>query len=340
MQLIFFDEYDDVPGVAHRITRHALPVAFDHPSAARVSPVLVHPGGEISRMQSGFEGELLTTALDQPQPMLTAADDNISLAGIGANRLVGVLPTRGGLAEALVTETFTSSLKLTSGLALVLANRPAVGMLGGAFWSDSRIRADVPECMLDGGSTYIIATELLNRSADAIEPVSRTLWCVAEEREGLGDNLPSDWVTRVEPGSPYARPWFYVAVHAQPCLNGERHDASDRITLPDALIQAHPAALGIVFYDEAHVPREYRGEGFVALGGSWNRTQHTDYKIARLHFQAGRPIGIYKDVLTGFIASNKAGWRGPAKLAGTRDGSLMREDGDGPTWRATYWTVR
>jgi glucose/arabinose dehydrogenase len=43
-----------------------------------------------------------------------------------------------------------------------------------------------------------------------------------------------------------------------------------------------PALLGMVFYQGRMFPSEYRGDAFVALHGSWNRTKRTGYKIIRI----------------------------------------------------------
>ena len=131
---------------------------------------------------------------------------------------------------------------------------------------------------------------------------------MVNERDGLGDNLPPDYATRVQAGAFFGWPWFYIGGHPEPRMNGARADLADHVTLADVLIQPHSAPLGIAFYDGATFPEEYRGDAFVALHGSWNRSQRTGYKVVRLRFTNEHPTGVYEDFLTGFVASDQAVW--------------------------------
>jgi glucose/arabinose dehydrogenase len=218
-----------------------------------------------------------------------------------------------------------------------LTGPPAAGLNLGAAWGDNLNRADVLEFSPDGGPSRVFATGLRNCSAEAIQPVTNALWCVVNERDGLGDNLPPDYATRVEPGAFYGWPWFYIGGHPEPRLGGARIDLAARVTVPDVLIQPHSAPLGIAFYDGTQFPADYRGDAFVALHGSWNRSQRTGYKVVRLRFQDGRPTGVYEDFMTGFVASDQAVWARPVGLTVMHDGSLLvSEDGNGTIWRVTY----
>jgi len=206
----------------------------------------------------------------------------------------------------------------------------------GAAWGDDLNRADVLEFKPDGGEPHSIATGLRNCSAEAIQPGSGTLWCVVNERDGLGDNLVPDYATHVQPDAFYGWPWFYIGNHPEPGMN-PRPDLAGHVTVPDILIQAHSAPLGITFYDAGQFPPAYRGDAFVALHGSWNRSQRTGYKVIRLRFQDGRPTGEYQDFLTGFVASGQAVWARPTGLTVMHDGSLLvSEDGNGAIWRIAY----
>ena len=125
--------------------------------------------------------------------------------------------------------------------------------------------------------------------------------------------------------------------HEDPRLAGLRHDLAGRVTVPDVLIQPHSAPLGIAFYQADQFPKDYRGDAFVTLRGSWNRARRTGYKVIRLRFAAGRPTGEYEDFLTGFVASDQAVWARPVGIAVARDGSLLvSEDGNCTIWRVAY----
>jgi glucose/arabinose dehydrogenase len=106
------------------------------------------------------------------------------------------------------------------------------------------------------------------------------------------------------------------------------------------LFRAHSAAIGLAFYDGEQFPDEFVGDAFVALRGSWNRSEPTGYMIVRVPFENGRPAGYYESFLTGFwlADTNPAEVFGrPAGLAIAADGSLLIADDTGKAiWRVSY----
>jgi glucose/arabinose dehydrogenase len=109
---------------------------------------------------------------------------------------------------------------------------------------------------------------------------------------------------------------------------------------PDLLFEARSSALDIVFYDGEQFSAEYKGSAFVALKGSWNRSEPTGYKVVRVPFKDGRPEGYYENFATGFWVSGERRaevWGRPAALAVSHDGALLIADDTGGTiWRITY----
>ena len=207
----------------------------------------------------------------------------------------------------------------------------------GAAWGDEEGRAAVLAFDPDGSNRRIVATGLRNCSGLAVQPASGALWCAVNERDGLGDDLPFDYATRVREGGFYGWPWYYIGDHEDPRHQGARPDLAGKATVPDVLIQPHSAPLGITFYEGGQFPADYRGDAFVALHGSWNRGSRTGYKVVRLLFEDGRPTGAYEDFMTGFVASGSAVWGRPVGVAVAADGSLIvSEDGSGTIWRVSY----
>src|SRR5262249_20024471 len=96
----------------------------------------------------------------------------------------------------------------------------------------------------------------------------------------------------------------------------------------------------MVFYTGGQFPSEYRGDAFVALKGSWNRSEPTGYKVVRVPFKDGKPQGYYQNFVTGFWTSGLSRaevWGRPAALAVAKDGSLLIADDTGGTiWRIRY----
>jgi hypothetical protein len=186
----------------------------------------------------------------------------------------------------------------------------------------------------EGNNGRIFATGIRNCSGLAVQPESGDLWCATNERDGLGDNLPPDYASRVGDGKFYGWPWFYIGDNQDPRHVGARLDLADRVTVPDVLIQPHSAPLGIAFYDGDAFPHDYHGDGFVALHGSWNRSSRTGYKVVRIPMEGGRPTGEYQDFMTGFVADAGSVWGRPVGVAVASDGALLvSEDGNGTIWR-------
>lgn len=181
------------------------------------------------------------------------------------------------------------------------------------------------------------ATGIRNCAGLAVHPINGDVYCSVNERDGLGDDLVPDYVTRVREGAFYGWPWFYVGNNQDPRHRGERSDLKGRITVPDVLIQAHSAPLGLVFYDGKMFPSEYHGDGFVAEHGSWNRSRLTGYKVVRVRLKDGSPTGEYQDFLTGFVVSDSEVWGRPVGVAVAHDGALLvSEDANGTIWRISY----
>jgi len=171
----------------------------------------------------------------------------------------------------------------------------------------------------------------------AVAPGSGDLWCSTNERDGLGDDVPTDYVTRVREGAFYGWPWYYIGANEDPRRRGERPDLKDKITIPDVLIQAHSASLQMTFYQGAQFPAEYRGNIFAAEHGSWNRSRPTGYKVIRVIVKDGVPTGEYEDFATGFVIDDRELWGRPVGVAVANDGALLvSEDADGTIWRITY----
>jgi len=207
----------------------------------------------------------------------------------------------------------------------------------GAAWGGEENRADVLAFDPDGGGVRVLATGLRNCSGLAVQPQTAALWCAVNERDSLGDDLPPDYATSVKPGAFYGWPWFYIGAHEDPRLKGRRADLAASVTVPDVLIQAHSAPLGIAFYNGAQFPAAYRGDAFVALHGSWNRAKRTGYKVVRLPFKDGAPTGEYEDFLVGFVADDASVWGRPVDVAVAHDGALLvTDDAGGAVWRVAY----
>jgi glucose/arabinose dehydrogenase len=207
----------------------------------------------------------------------------------------------------------------------------------GAAWGYETDRADVLVFDPDGQNRRRYATGIRNCVTMSLEPKTGDLWCSTNERDGLGDNLPPDYLTRVRESAFYGWPWYYIGDHEDPRHKGERPDLAGKITVPDVLIQPHSAPLQMTFYDGTMFPVEYRGSPFAALHGSWNRHLRTGYKIGRAIVQDGVPTGEYEDFVTGFVTPDGSVWGRPVGVTVAKDGALLfSEDANGTIWRVSY----
>jgi glucose/arabinose dehydrogenase len=201
-------------------------------------------------------------------------------------------------------------------------------------------KATIQRFDADGSNQTTVASGTRNPTALAFHPQTGELWAVVQERDGLGDNLPSDYLIRVQQGGFYGWPYAYIGKHPQPGFAQLAPDKVEATITPDLLFQAHSSLLDLVFYEADQFPAEYKGSLFVALKGSWNRSVPTGYKIARVPFKDGRPEGYYENFATGFWASGEERaevWGRPAALAVAKDGSLLVADDTGGTiWRISY----
>jgi glucose/arabinose dehydrogenase len=201
-------------------------------------------------------------------------------------------------------------------------------------------KATIQRFDADGSNQTTLASGTRNPTALAFHPTTGELWAIVQERDGLGDNLPSDYLIRAQQGGFYGWPYAYIGPHPQP---GFAHLAPDKVKatlVPDLLFQAHSSLLDLVFYEADQFPAEYKGSLFVALKGSWNRSEPTGYKIARVPFKDGRPEGYYENFATGFWASGEQRaevFGRPAALAVAKDGALLvADDTNGTIWRIAY----
>jgi hypothetical protein len=206
-----------------------------------------------------------------------------------------------------------------------------------APWQSDEGRAVVLSFTPEGKDKRFFATGLRNCVAMEAQPGTGDLWCSVNERDGLGDDLVPDFVTRVREGAFYGWPWFYIGGNEDPRHPGEQPALRSRVTVPDVLLQPHSASMQMTFYNGTQFPAEYRGDIFAAFHGSWNRTRRTGYKVVRVLLRNGQPTGEYEDFLTGFVVNDRSVWARPVGVAVARDGALLvSEDGNGTIWRVSW----
>ena len=202
-------------------------------------------------------------------------------------------------------------------------------------------RADVLEFTPEGKFIKVYASGLRNCVGEAINPITGELWCSTNERDALGNNLVPDYVTHVQEDGFYGWPWFYYGGPSgglqDPRHPGKHPELQSKVITPDILVNPHFASLEMMFYEGSQFPAEFKGDGFAAEHGSWNRAQRGGYEVIRLPMHNGHATGEYEDFLTGFVTSDGQVWGRPVGVAQAKDGSLfVSDDGSRSIWHVSY----
>lgn len=198
-------------------------------------------------------------------------------------------------------------------------------------------RADILEYNPDGTGGRIYASGIRNAVGIAVHPGSGELWASVNERDGLGDDLVPDYITRIRDGGFYGWPWFYIGGHPDPRHPNAHPELRDKVLVPEVLLQSHSASLQMTFYTGRQFPRDFSGDAFAAEHGSWNRARRTGYKLIRVPLRNTAPTGEYEDFLTGFVTADGQVWGRPVGVTVARDGSLLvSDDGGDLVWRISY----
>lgn len=199
-------------------------------------------------------------------------------------------------------------------------------------------RAAILECNPDGTGARVFASGLRNPNGMDWAPGRNTLWTVVNERDLLGDDVPSDYLTSVRGGAFYGWPYSYFGQNEDPRPKGKRPDLVAKALVPDYPLGTHTASLGLAFYRGTEFPEAYRRGAFIGQHGSWNRSAFSGYKVLFVPFKHGRPAGAARDFLTGFIANERTGevYGRPVGVTVTPDGSLLvADDAGGKVWKVS-----
>lgn len=196
-------------------------------------------------------------------------------------------------------------------------------------------RAAIWEVDLETGAARVFAGGLRNPVGLAWEPSTGALWTVVNERDGLGDETPPDYLTSVEDGGFYGWPWCYWGKTVDDRVAQDPARVATALT-PDYALGGHTASLGLCWLPAGFFPGWPEG---MAIGqhGSWNRSNLSGYRVIFVPFAGGKPAGPPRDILTGFLSPDeKESWGRPVGVTPGPGGSLLVADDVGDViWRVT-----
>jgi glucose/arabinose dehydrogenase len=202
--------------------------------------------------------------------------------------------------------------------------------------------ATILQTALDGSRRGVFARGLRNTVGFTWNPETRAMWGVDHGIDYKGNEIPPEELNEIQNGLHYGWPFCYgtrVADAAYPLdpPGSTKAEFCPRTVAPTLTFDAHMAPMQIAFYQGTSFPAEYRGDAFVAMRGSWNRSPAVGYKVVRIEFRDGVPTRS-SDFLTGFLSQD--GERHYGRIAGiavARDGSLLlADDANGVIYRVSH----
>lgn len=142
----------------------------------------------------------------------------------------------------------------------------------------------------------IFARGLRNTIGFDWNPQTGELFGVDNGGDGKGDDWPPEELNRITKDGDYGWPLVYAKQEVDNTREdppGTTKQAYAKNTVPSLLeFPAHMAPIGFIFLDEK--------TGLVCWHGSWNKKEPGGFKVQRIRFENGKPIGA-DDFLWGFL---------------------------------------
>jgi glucose/arabinose dehydrogenase len=194
--------------------------------------------------------------------------------------------------------------------------------------------ANISRINPDGTGFEYVAYGVRNSVGFDFHPVSKELYFTTHGRDWMGDDVPNDTFSHApRPGLHFGFPYCHQGDILDPDF-GVGRSCSD-FAPPLLKLGPHVASMGIKFYTGNMFPPQYRNVAFIALKGSWNRTQKSGYKVMTVELKPGAPPK-YETFAEGFTDGTTVFGR-PTYIEWMPDGSmLLSDDYLGAIFRIAY----
>ncbi|MCY0977319.1 PQQ-dependent sugar dehydrogenase [Chryseobacterium wangxinyae] len=174
-------------------------------------------------------------------------------------------------------------------------------------------------------SRTIFASGLRNNIGFDWHPQTGEMWGVDNGGDAKGDDWPPEELNTIKQGKNYGYPFAYGKREVDRSREDPAGNSKDKWvenTEPSVMeFQAHMAPIAFQFFPENSM---FSGDGIICWHGSWNRTKPVGFKVQRIKFVNGKPVGA-EDFLTGFL-KGKTRFGRPAGVAITPAGTVFISD--------------
>ena len=169
-------------------------------------------------------------------------------------------------------------------------------------------------------------------------PKTHELWFTNHARDWISDDLPNDTLHHVSAkGANFGFPFCHQGDLLDPEFGKGR--SCDEFDKPALKLGAHIAPLGVRFYTGKMFPAAYQNTMFIAMHGSWNKTNKQGYNVMQVSLDA-KGVPTMKPFLEGFLTDPKADppmWGRPVDVLVMKDGALLvSDDYNGIVYRISY----
>ncbi len=189
---------------------------------------------------------------------------------------------------------------------------------------EKQIYASMFRISPDGSQFEIIAHGVRNTVGFDWQPQTNALFFTENGRDELGDDVPADELNQwSKVGDHFGYPYCHAGEISDPVF-GANKKCSDFVA-PVWKFKAHNAPLGMRFYRGSQFPASYKNQLFVALHGSWNRTEPDGYRVALVTFKDNKPVNE-QVFIDGWLTQSKEVLGRPVDILELPNGSILISD--------------